>query len=89
MFYTYVLMCESLSRKPELYIGFTSNLGNRISEHKSMRVTATKEYYSLELVYYEACRSKTDALKREKSLKSGFGRAFLKNRLQSESKLRD
>jgi len=33
------------------------------------------------LVYYEACLEKDNAVKREKELKTGFGRAYLKRRI--------
>jgi putative endonuclease len=35
------------------------------------------------LVYYEACLSEKDAVKREKQLKTGYGRAYLKTRIDS------
>lgn len=34
------------------------------------------------LVYYEACLSHKDAAEREKQLKTGFGRGYLKKRLK-------
>lgn len=70
--------------REDLYIGYTPNLRNRIVNHKAKKVTATKKYELVDLVYYEACKSKADALAREKSLKTGYGRAFLKNRLKSD-----
>lgn len=38
--------------------------------HKTRSVTTTKKFDNIELVYYEACRSKTDARKRELQLKN-------------------
>jgi len=35
-----------------------------------------------QLVYYEACLSKKDAQNREKQLKTGFGRGYLRKRLK-------
>ena len=35
----------------------------------------------MELVYYEAGLDKESAIKREKQLKTGFGRAYLKRRI--------
>lgn len=77
-FYTYVL--KSCKDK-ELYIGFTSDLKKRIIEHSRGRVTATRERLPVELVYYEACRNEQQAVRREKALKTGFGRAYLKRRI--------
>lgn len=36
----------------------------------------------LELIYFEACLNKADAYRREKYLKSGMGKRYLKNRLK-------
>src|SRR6266498_2615612 len=38
------------------------------------------------LEYYEACRSELKARLREKQLKTGFGRPYLKRRLAEESR---
>jgi len=35
------------------------------------------------LVYYEVCLSKKDAQKRERQLKTGFGRGYLRKRLEN------
>lgn len=80
MFYTYVL--QSIKDK-ELYIGWSVDLKDRVKEHNSGTVASTKNRRPLELVYYEACLKKEDAVAREKSLKTGFGRAYLKRRLSN------
>jgi len=77
-YYTYVLK----SRKDgKLYIGFTKDIKRRVIMHKKGEVNATRERLPVELVYYEACRDKKYAVRREKQLKTGFGRAYLKRRL--------
>jgi hypothetical protein len=48
----------------------------RQAEYERLRVGCR------ELEYYEACRSEIGARLREKQLKTGFGRAYLKRRLQ-------
>jgi putative endonuclease len=78
MNYTYVLKSK---KDKNLYIGWTNDLKNRILEHNSGGVLATKGRRPLELVYYEACIDKEKAIKRERYLKSGFGRKFLKDRI--------
>ncbi len=80
MFYTYVLF--SLKDK-KLYIGYSNNLQNRLKKHKHGNITATKNRRPLKLIYYEACLNKQDAINREKALKTGFGRKYLKNRLNN------
>jgi putative endonuclease len=77
-YYTYVL--KSL-KDGKLYVGFSGNLKNRIKEHNNGLVLATKNRIPFKLVYYEACLIKEKAIEREKGLKIGFGRAYLKRRL--------
>jgi putative endonuclease len=56
-----------------LYIGVTSNLSNRIREHKEMRYqnSFSARYNLNKLVYYEAFQMIGDAIGREKQLKAG------------------
>ncbi|MCA9373399.1 GIY-YIG nuclease family protein [Candidatus Woesebacteria bacterium] len=79
-FFTYVLVS---SKDNMYYIGWTDDLEKRIKCHNLGEVKSTKDRKPLELVYYEACTSKENAIKREKQLKSGFGRAYLKRRIGS------
>ncbi|OGK59770.1 excinuclease ABC subunit C [Candidatus Roizmanbacteria bacterium RIFCSPLOWO2_02_FULL_40_13] len=78
MFYTYVL--KSLKDK-KLYVGWTLDLNKRIVEHDNGAVEATRNRLPVQLIYYEACTNKKKAISREKQLKSGFGRAYLKRRI--------
>ena len=66
-----------------MYVGYCENLRKRFFEHNNKLVSATKNRLPLKLTYYEACLSKQDAIKREKSLKTGFGRRYLKDRLKN------
>ena len=82
MYYTYILQCEDTVKcGKSFYIGFTSDLKDRISAHKSKSVQTTKKFDKLTLIYYEACLNETDARKRELKLKTGFGRGYIKRRL--------
>jgi len=79
MNYVYVL----LSRKDShFYIGSTNDLKRRLHEHDSGNVNSTKLRRPLELLYYEACINESDMRRREKYLKSGMGRKYVKNRLR-------
>jgi putative endonuclease len=78
MFYTYVLLCGD----NDFYIGSPADLRRRISQHRAGQVTATAHRLPVTLEYYEACKSELSARKREKQLKTGFGRAYLKRRLE-------
>ena len=77
MFYTYVLQCGD----GKMYVGSTVDLRRRMLEHQTGRVTATASRLPIVLEYYEACHSERAARLREKQLKTGFGRAYLKRRL--------
>jgi len=79
MYYVYVIQSQ---KDKQFYTGFTSDLQNRFREHNGGRVSSTKERGPFELIYYEACLNEQDALAREKYLKSGMGKRYLKNRLK-------
>jgi putative endonuclease len=79
MYYVYVMQSK---KDKQLYTGFTRDLQNRLQEHNEGRVSSTKERGPFELIYYEACLNEQDALAREKYLKSGMGKRYLKNRLK-------
>ena len=83
MFYVYVLYSSSGNK---FYIGYTENLKQRMAEHVRKKSSSDKILKNLKLMYYEWCLSKTDALKRERQLKTGFGRAYLRNRLENSIK---
>jgi len=80
MFFTYVLKSK---KDNKLYIGWTDSIDNRLEQHNSGLVISTKYRRPLELIYYEACLNKKDAIAREKALKTGFGRAYLKRRISN------
>jgi putative endonuclease len=89
MFYTYVLKCsDSKSEHSIFYIGYSDDIDERMLGHHSKSVQTTKKYDTVELVYYEACLNKSDALKREKQLKTGFGRGYLKRRIKEYLKIK-
>ena len=71
-------------RDGSLYVGSTPDLSRRIDQHQAGRGGRTTEIHPGELIYYEACRSLAEARKREKQLKTGYGRAYLKRRLAFE-----
>ena len=79
MYYVYVIQSKN---DKQFYTGFTRDLQNRFREHNSGGVPSTKKRGPFELIYYEASLNKQDALAREKYLKSGMGKRYLKNRLK-------
>lgn len=65
--YIYILGNE----KPVLYIGVTSNLIQRIYQHKHKMVKGFSNTYNLDkLLYYEVFENIADAIAREKNLKN-------------------
>ncbi|MEL6720206.1 MAG: GIY-YIG nuclease family protein [Bacteroidota bacterium] len=79
-YYTYVLLSELDGKK---YTGYTQNLKLRLQAHANGEVKSTKNRRPLRLIYFEACLSQEDALRREKYLKTHYGKMFIKKRLKS------
>jgi putative endonuclease len=71
-------------KKGLLYKGVTNCLDYRLFQHNNNLGNWTKNRGPFKLVYTEKYKIKTDALKREKYLKSGKGREFLKSTLLGE-----
>jgi putative endonuclease len=63
------------------YIGYSANLRKRFEQHLQGNSFATSYRGPWKLIYYEAYLEQADALGREKYLKSGAGRRFLKVQL--------
>jgi putative endonuclease len=80
MFYVYVLLSE---KDGLFYTGATADLKARFEEHQAGRVASTKNRLPVKLIYYEACHCQSDAFRREKYLKSGPGKRYVKNRIKS------
>ena len=80
MYYVYVLKSE---KSGQWYTGSTGNLRKRLSQHNNGESNWTKRGIPWIIIYYEASLDESDARKREKYLKSGFGKNYLKNRLKS------
>jgi putative endonuclease len=79
MYYTYVLLS---TKENKLYLGFTQDLKTRMDLHRRGFMMKERNNGSLKLIYLEACLNKKDAVRRDKYLKSFFGRKFLKFRLK-------
>jgi putative endonuclease len=76
MFYVYVL--RSLKNRKQ-YIGLTSkHPESRLRQHHSGSSQWSRQNGPFELIYQEAFEDKQSAQRREKFLKSGHGRSFLK-----------
>lgn len=77
-YYGYVLRS---SKNNNFYVGYTNNFKRRIDEHNNGQVESTKNRLPFKLIYWEGCMSQKDALRREKYLKTSWGKRYIKNRL--------
>ncbi|MCJ7552879.1 MAG: GIY-YIG nuclease family protein [Ignavibacteriaceae bacterium] len=73
-----VYAIKSLERN-YIYVGLTNNLERRFSEHDNGRNKTTKPYKPFKLIYSETLHTRVEARDREKYLKSGTGKQFLKS----------
>ena len=80
MYYTYVLLSQ---KDNKFYTGSTKDLRKRFNDHNSGNVNSTKNRVPFVVIYYEACVNEQDARAREKYLKTGMGKRYLKTRLKS------
>ena len=79
--YCYVYALRS-TKDGQFYVGLTRNLRARLLAHNNGQVTSTKRRVPLELIYWEGCLNESDAARREKYLKSAWGKRYIKGRLR-------
>ena len=77
--YVYVLRSR---KNGQWYIGSTKNLQKRILSHNVGKNRSTKSGSPWGMIYCEVSLNRDDARARERYLKSGQGRRYLKNRLK-------
>jgi putative endonuclease len=70
------------------YTGFTENLKKRLAQHNEGTSRSTNYRKPFELIYYEACRNRRDALNRERYLKTTYGKRYLRERLKNDIALK-
>ena len=74
MFYVYIIRSIKFGK---FYIGIAQNLEKRLTCHNRGSTQSTKSYRPYQLLYFEKYNTKSEALKREKQIKSyKGGRAF-------------
>jgi len=76
----YVLRSRKNGR---LYTGSTNNLQRRLEEHQRGKNIYIRNAWPFDLIYGEDCPNRLEARRRERYLKSGVGRDFLKSRLEA------
>ena len=84
MFTVYVLRSHT---REYWYIGLTNNLDRRILQHQNGKERTTRAYKPFSLVHAEHFKTRQEARNREKCLKSGFGREWLKLQYSSAPRL--
>ena len=75
MYYTYVIKSKI---RNYIYVGITSNIERRFKEHNNGKNKTTKPYRPFDLLFKESYSTREEARKREKYLKSGIGKEFIK-----------
>ena len=79
-FCIYVLKCKN----GDFYKGQTNNFPRRMDEHKSGKVNSTSNNLPIEIIHWEIFNSREEALEREKYLKTGRGREWLKKSFEAK-----
>jgi putative endonuclease len=81
MYTVYVLYSERFSK---IYVGFTSNLEQRIISHNELGKKGwTIKFRPWIVVHFEQFDLKSDAMKREKELKTATGRSFIWSKIKA------
>ena len=83
MYYVYVLKSQFDGK---LYVGYTTNLRNRLREHQDGEVISTKPRRPFEIIFYEGYKNKEDAKRRERYFKTSKGKSSLRMMLRDSLK---
>jgi len=79
MFIVYILHSVKYDK---IYIGFTSNLQQRLLSHNTLgKKGFTVKYRPWKIIHQESFPSKSEAMKREKLLKGAQGRKWIRQQL--------
>ena len=79
-FFVYAIRCDDGS----VYIGQTDNLDRRWHEHRVGTASDhTRKHRPVRLEHYEELSSREEAVEREKWLKTGYGRKWLKREIEA------
>ena len=82
MYCTYVLYSPGFNK---IYIGFSSELTNRLLAHNDKRNSGwSSRYQPWELLYSEEHPTKSEAMHREKQLKTFRGREFIREMIKAK-----
>jgi putative endonuclease len=76
MFFVYAIKSQ---RRNYVYVGLTNNFDRRLLEHSSGQNKTTRPYAPFKVILVEVHQTRPEARKREKYLKSGIGKEYLKS----------
>ena len=76
MYYVYAIRSKNHTYN---YIGITDNPERRISEHNHGYCKTTKPFRPFKNILIEKYKNRIEARKREKFLKSGYGKEYIKS----------
>jgi putative endonuclease len=63
-----------------IYAGMTKDVPIRFKQHQKGKNRSTRAYRPFQLIYVEQFETRMEARKKEKFLKSGMGKEFLKEK---------
>ncbi len=79
MYYVYIL--RSLTRN-YIYVGLTNDLARRVKQHQEGKSSTTRSYKPFELMFTQQFETRIEARNKEKYLKSGAGKEWIKAQLK-------
>ncbi|MFH1286961.1 MAG: GIY-YIG nuclease family protein [Candidatus Magasanikbacteria bacterium] len=80
MYFVYVI---SSNVRKYIYVGITNNTQRRIGEHQKGKEKTTRPYRPFSILHIEVFSTRIEARKREKYLKSGSGKEWIKRNFLS------
>jgi putative endonuclease len=84
MYYVYILRIKKTGR---YYVGQTQDIAKRLDKHTRGETKSMKNRGEFELVHVERYSSRSDAMKREKEIKSYKGGEAFRRLLKNQVKL--
>ncbi len=85
---TYVYALQSI-QKTYIYVGLTQNVQERFKRHQNGREKTTRSYRPFRIIFTEEYATREEARIREKYLKSGYGKEWIKARRAGVVELAD
>ena len=76
----YVLYSEKFDRT---YTGMTTDVIKRLKQHNAQHNRSTKAYVPWKIIFKEEFKTRKEAREKEKYLKTGVGRDFIKTLVHS------